>query len=121
MNIQTLMAALALTVGGAAFAQAPAAVVTPKDRLATPRVDQRQVNQQRRVDEGVASGALNSKEVVKLERREDKIARLEAAAKADGTVTKTERRRLDRAQDNASAAIKRQKHDGQKISPVAAQ
>ena len=38
MKLNTLIAAVALTLGGAAFAQAP---VAPKDPLATPKIDQR--------------------------------------------------------------------------------
>jgi hypothetical protein len=116
MKIQTLIAALALTVGASAFAQAPA---TP-DATATPKIDQRQVNQQKRIDQGVASGALTSKETAKLEKREGKIASNEAAAKADGKVTKAERAKLTREENRASKAIYKQKHDGQKVAPVAA-
>jgi hypothetical protein len=117
MKIQTLIAALALTVGASAFAQTP---VAPKDPLATPKIDQRQVNQQKRIDQGVASGALTPKETANLEKREAKIASDKAAAQADGKVTKAERRKLKREENRASAAIKRQKHDGQKVAPVAA-
>lgn len=120
MKIQTLIAALALTVGASAFAQAPAAPVAPKDPTATPRIDQRQVEQQKRIDQGVASGQLTPKEAAGLQKRETKIAKDEAAAKADGKVTAKERRKLDREQDRASKAIYKQKHDGQKVKPVAA-
>ena len=117
MKIHTLIAAIALTLGGVAFAQVPAA---PKDPLATPRIDQRQANQQKRIDQGVASGTLTPKEAAKMDKRQDKIAADEAAAKADGKVTAAERRKLKREENHASAAIKRQKHDGQKTAPVAA-
>lgn len=120
MNIQTLIAALALTVGVSAFAQAPATPVTPKDPTATPRIDQRQANQQKRIDQGIASGQLTPKEAARLENREAKIAKHEAAAKADGKVTKAERRKLEREENRASKAIYKQKHDGQKVAPVAA-
>jgi hypothetical protein len=109
MKIQTLIAALALTVGACAFAQTPA----------TPRIDQRQANQQKRIDQGVASGQLTPAEAARLEKREDKIAKDEAAAKADGKVTGAERRKLEREENQASRAIHRQKHDGQKVAPAA--
>ncbi len=117
MKIQTLIAALALTVGASAFAQAPAA---PKDPLATPKIDQRQANQEKRIDQGIASGALTQKEATNLDKRENKIQADKLAAKADGKVTKAERRKIEREQNRASAAIKRQKHNGQKTAPVAA-
>ena len=120
MKIQTLIAALALTVGGVAFAQAPAAPMAPKDPLATPKIDQRQANQEKRIDQGIASGALTQKEVAKLDRRETKIEADKLAARADGTVTKAERRKITHEQNHASAAIKRQKHDHQTTAPIAA-
>ena len=119
MKIRTLIAALALTVGGAAFAQAPVAPVAPKDPTATPRIDQRQVEQEKRIQQGVASGALTPKEAAKLEKREAKIQARKLAAKADGKVTNAERRKLARAQNRASAAIKREKNDRQTVAPAA--
>ena len=115
MKIQTLVAALILGMGTSAFAQTPAA-----PEPTTPKVDQRQINQQKRIDQGVASGALTSKEAANLDKRQDKIAADEAAAKADGKVTRAERRKLQREENRSSAAIKRQKHDRQKVAPVAA-
>ena len=109
MKIQTLIASALLVLGGAAFAQAPA----PKDPLATPRIDQREVNQQKRIDQGVASGQLNAKETNRLDKREAKIAADEAKAKSDGKVTKAERRHLRHEENRASKAIYRQKHDRQ--------
>ena len=120
MKIQTLIAALALTVGASAFAQAPATPVVPKDPTATPKIDQRQVDQQKRIDQGVASGALTPKEASSLQKRETKIQADKLAAKSDGKVTKAERRKLEREQNRASAAIKRQKHDRQKVAPPVA-
>jgi uncharacterized protein HemX len=107
MKISLLASVLAiatLAAGGSAFAQAP---------LATPKVEQRQVNQEKRIDQGIASGALTQKEAVRLDKRETKIEADKLAAKSDGKVTQAERRHLNREQNRASAAIKRQKHDAQ--------
>lgn len=120
MKIQTLIATLALTLGATAFAQVPATPVAPKDPLATPKIDQRQTNQQKRIDQGIASGSLSQKEATKLDQRETKIETDKLAAKADGQVTAAERRKLHREQSQASAAIKRQKHDKPTAVPVAA-
>ncbi len=117
MKIHTLLAALALTVaGGAVFAQAPAAA--PADPLATPKIDQRQVNQQKRIDQGVSSGQLTAQETNRLDKREAKIAADEAKAKSDGKVTRAERRKLLREENHASRAIYRQKHDRQVAKPA---
>jgi hypothetical protein len=77
----------------------------------TPVIDQRQLNQQQRIDRGVASGALTPNETANLQKRENAIAGKEAAAKADGTVTPGERARLNRAENRASGAIARKKHN----------
>lgn len=108
MKIQTLIASLTLIAGSVCFAQAPA----------TPRIDQRQVNQQKRINQGVASGELTPTEAAKLQKRETKLANDEAKAKADGKVTPAERRRLRREEDRVSHAIARQKHDRQKVAPA---
>ena len=116
MKIQTLIAAIVLTTGGAVFAQAPASV---KDPLATPKIDQRQARQEKRIDQGITSGALTTKEAARLDKREIKIESAKLAAKADGKVSPAERRKLQREQNHASRAIHRQKHDRQ-TAPVAA-
>ena len=119
--MKTQIAALALTIGASAFAQVPLSNVAPKDPTATPKIDQRQVEQQKRIDQGVASGALTSKETSGLQKRETKIQADKVAIKADGKLTKVERRKLNREQNRASSAIKRQKGNRHKVAaPVAA-
>ncbi len=80
---------------------------------ATPRVDQREANQQARIASGAASGQLTAKEAVRLEKRQAAINQAEAHAKADGTVTRRERDRLHRMQNASSKDIHAQKHDTQ--------
>ncbi|MBT9527665.1 MAG: hypothetical protein IV105_20610 [Rhizobacter sp.] len=89
-----------------AFAQAASAPQTP-------RVDQREVNQDKRIQNGVASGQLNAKETYRLEKEQAVINKAEANAKADGKVTKQERRKLHHMQNRASKDIHAQKHDAQ--------
>lgn len=79
--------------------------------------EQRDVNQQQRIEKGLESGALNTKEASRLERHEKRVNNLEAAAGRDGTVTDAEAKRIDKAQDAASAAIYKQKHDAQTGNP----
>lgn len=80
---------------------------------ATPRVDQRQAKQEKRIAQGVRSGSLTEREAARLDRGQDHVEKLEDQAKADGKVTPKERARLSRAQDRQSIAIARQKHDRQ--------
>lgn len=79
----------------------------------TPRIDQRQANQERRIDQGVASGQLTEREAARLDKGQDHVQQLENQAVADGTVTKRERVRIERAQNRRSNRIVRQKHDPQ--------
>ena len=58
MKLRHIAAAIALALTGAAFAQTPAAAAPPRDPAATPRIDQRQVTQEKRIQQGVASGQL---------------------------------------------------------------
>jgi len=109
MNRWTLPGAAALIL-----ASSLAVAQTPAVPSATPHIDQREANQQQRIANGVQSGELNARETAKLQSRESKIAATEAAAKADGKVTKSERATLHRKEDHASRAIYRQKHDAQK-------
>lgn len=83
-------------------------------QTATPNVDQRQANQQKRIDQGAASGQLTSKETARLEKGQDRVQKMEDKAKADGNVTPKERARLQKAQDKQSRLIAKEKHDRQR-------
>ena len=78
----------------------------------TPRVDQRQANQERRIDLGVAAGSLSASEAARLERQQDRVDHMENRAKSDGQVTRRERAKLHAAQDHSSRTIARKKHNG---------
>ena len=84
-------------------------------QASTPGIDARQANQERRIDQGVASGQLTQREAARLDRNENRIDRMENRAKADGVVTPRERARLHGALDQQSKAIARQKHDRQRV------
>lgn len=90
-----------------------AAVALPAFAQSTPVVDQRQINQEARIQQGVASGELTKREAARLERGQERVERMEANAKADGVVTKKERAQLQHAQNVESRRIARQKHDRQ--------
>jgi hypothetical protein len=109
-HLKTLLAAAVWsTLAATAFAQSASAPAGAN----TPGIDKRQANQEKRIDQGIASGSLTKREAHRLERQQSAINRAEDKAKADGTVTTQERRRLHHAQDHASKSIHRQKHDRQ--------
>lgn len=80
----------------------------------TPTIDQRQANQQQRIDQGVKSGQLTGKEAARLEKGQEHVQKVEDKAKADGVVTKKERARIQHAEDVQSRHIAREKHDRQR-------
>ncbi|OAH97488.1 hypothetical protein [Methylomonas methanica] len=79
--------------------------------IETPHIDQRQENQDRRIEQGEASGALTTREANHLENQQMRIERQEEVAKADGVVTAGERARLTHQQNKASHNISRKKHN----------
>ncbi|PKO83798.1 MAG: hypothetical protein CVU17_06875 [Betaproteobacteria bacterium HGW-Betaproteobacteria-11] len=79
----------------------------------TPNIDQRQQNQQQRIEQGVQSGALTPRETTHLEKGQAHVERMEDRAKADGTVTARERARLEHAENVQSRQIAHEKHDRQ--------
>ena len=105
-KLRTLAAATLALAAAGAFAQA-------SGPAATPRVDQRQANQEKRIDQGIASGELNKRETKRLERGQDRVDAIEDKAKSDGVVTRRERARIHHAQNVESRRIHRQKHDAQ--------
>lgn len=80
---------------------------------AMPRVDQREANQEARIQQGVQSGALTPREARRLEGGQQRVENMEARAKSDGVVTRQERARLHHAQDVQSRRIAAEKHDRQ--------
>jgi len=77
----------------------------------TPGIDQRQENQEERIEQGVNSGSLTRHEANKLEAQQDRIENAEARVKADGVVTPAERRNLTVRENKASRNIYRKKHN----------
>src|SRR5204863_521136 len=69
----------------------------------TPRIDQRQANQERRIEQGEKSGALTNKEAARLEKGQARVQKMENKALADGKVTAKERARIEKAQDHQPA------------------
>ncbi len=79
----------------------------------TPRVDQREANQARRIEQGKVSGELTDREAARLEHAEDRLKANEEKAKADGVVTAGERAKLRTEARRNSKRIAKQKHDAQ--------
>ena len=102
-----LFAASLLTT--AAWAQTPA----EQDQ-------QRDVNQQQRIEQGLKSGQLSTKEAGSLERQQQHIDKMEANDMKNGAITPAEQARLNAAQNRASNNIYADKHNGVTGNPNSA-
>src|SRR2546430_1142381 len=81
---------------------------------------QRDLNQQRRIEQGLKSGSLNTREASQLERGEARIERMEANAAKDGTLSPAEKARIQRAQNQESRQINRLENNAAKGNPNSA-
>jgi hypothetical protein len=101
MSTSKIIAALLATAfAGGAFAQTVQQDV------------QRDVNQQKRIEQGLQSGSLNVKEAGRLEAQEAKIDRMEKRDLKDGKITPAEQARLTAEQNKVSREIHADKTNG---------
>jgi hypothetical protein len=103
-----------LSFVGAACVLAAFALSAQAQTAGTARIDARQANQERRIEQGERSGQLTEKEAARLEKGQARVQKMEDRAVADGKVTKKERARIEYAQDRQSRKIYRQRHDRQR-------
>ncbi len=73
---------------------------------------QRNVNQQRRVEQGLRSGSLTNREAGHLERGQAHVNQKEARAGRDGYVGAREQHQIQGAENRQSSRIYAAKHDG---------
>ena len=74
---------------------------------------QRNINQDRRIAQGLQSGQLNNRDVSQLERSQAQIHRSEARAGADGHIGRYEQQGIRQAENSGSRGIYRETHDTQ--------
>ena len=74
---------------------------------------QRNIDQQKRINQGVRSGSLTNHEAASLERGQSNVDKREARAGANGNVSAGEQRRIARADNRQSARIYNKKHNAQ--------
>lgn len=78
-----------------------------------PGVNHRQMRQSDRIEQGVTSGELNAREARRLHRKERAIRNKEELYKADGNLSRAERRDLHQDLNALNRNIKHEKHDAQ--------
>jgi len=81
---------------------------------------QRNVNQQERIEQGLKSGELNTREAGRLEHEQAAVEKMETRSLHDGTITPAEQARIDKAQNKVSRDIYQEKHNARKGNPDSA-
>jgi type IV secretory pathway VirB10-like protein len=81
---------------------------------------QRDVNQQQRIEQGLKSGELSTKEAGSLERDEQHVDRMEANDLKNGSISPAEQARLNAAENKTSGAIYDDKHNATTGNPNSA-
>ncbi len=104
----------------AALATAFAAPVFAQTAVGSQADTQRNVNQQQRIESGLKSGQLTTREAGRLESGEARVERIQANAERNGSVSTQEQARITAAQNRESKAIYDQKHDAQVGNPNSA-
>ena len=78
---------------------------------------QRDLNQQERIEQGLKSGELSTKEAGGLERDEQRVDHMEAHDLKNGSMSPTEQARLNAAENKTSNAIYADKHNAATGNP----
>lgn len=107
MMNRTLLAAMISLASVGAFAQTAGSAAPTTTATTT----QRNVQQQTRIENGLKSGALSTREAAGLEREQAHVDRLEAHDLNNGRLSPAERTQLHAAQDKASRDIAVARHN----------
>ncbi|CAM5542456.1 hypothetical protein [Rhodanobacter lindaniclasticus] len=83
----------------------------------TASTTQRDVNQQRRIEQGLKSGQLSTAEAARLEQGQAHVDRMQQRDLRDGSLSTSEQARLQTAQNRQSKAIAVDKHNGVEGDP----
>jgi predicted transcriptional regulator len=81
---------------------------------------ERNVRQEKRIEQGLKSGELSTQEAGRLQRHEAQVQRTQAKAMKDGQITAAEKQQITQRQNEASAAIRDAKHNDIKGDPNSA-
>ncbi|KJK20900.1 hypothetical protein UB46_30070 [Burkholderiaceae bacterium 16] len=106
--LKTLMIAAGLLGAGLASAQTAAVAQDV----------QRNVNQEQRIENGLQSGSLSTREAASLQKQTARVDRMEAHALANGSVSPREQASIQRAENNVSRDISRDTHNGISGNPA---
>jgi hypothetical protein len=109
MNRNFIVTALLALGTAGAFAQTAAASAVQRD-----------VNQEKRIEQGLQNGSITTREGALLQRDESKVDKLEANAMKDGKLSGAERNKIRKAENKASRDINTAEHNGVNGNPLSA-
>jgi hypothetical protein len=109
--MKTLKICLAIAASSVVTATALGAGAVAQDQL-------RNLNQERRIEQGLRSGTLTTKEAGQLEREEQRVDRMEAQDLKNGSLSGTEQRQINAAENKVSRDILDEKTDAQHGNPT---
>ena len=82
-------------------------------------IEQRQTNQEQRIDQGIVDGQLSERETNRVNEQQEQVNKMENKEQSDSVMTEKERARIIAAQARTSQYIAREKHDRRgKAKPV---
>ncbi len=87
---------------------------TSASAFAYSSTDARQSEQWNKIEQGRNDGSITWREGIKLRRQQAEIARIETEMRADGRLSRQEKRSLHRIQDQAQSTIVHESNDGWK-------
>ncbi|MDX2157152.1 MAG: hypothetical protein SFW09_11645 [Hyphomicrobiaceae bacterium] len=102
------------TLAIAAIALATLSTAAAAQSYGSNRIDRREANQERRIQEGLRSGDITRREYRQLEAEQRRIQEMERQAKRDGYIDRREAREIARSQDAASRHIAQERSDGER-------
>ena len=108
MQRHLIIAALLAAATTAGFAQTAASTV------------QRDVNQEKRIEQGLQNGTVTTREAALLQRDESRVDKMQAQALKDGKLSDAERAKLNAAQNKTSRDIATATHNGVNGNPLSA-
>ena len=109
-----------MTLGAMAASQAQTTATTTTAAMGAATAVQRDVNQQGRIEQGLKSGQLSTREASKLQVEESHVDRLQARDLKDGHLSSAEKVQLTQAQDKVSQDIRADKTNAEKGNPASA-
>ncbi len=86
--------------------------IKPGEGKGQHNIDKREAHQEKRINEGIKKGYLTKDEISKMESQQKSISDLEKNCKADGKLTPSEAKSIQKELNEASANIWAEKHDG---------